>query len=230
VNKTRTIFRDRCRPWNLPDGGLLSLLAKTTLSSAQRGPQRMLSVIIPTSDSERSLVQTLASLVSGATSGLVGEVLVADGGSRDETAAVADVAGCNFMVANGPLGRRLKAAAAAARGPWLLFLRPGTILDGPWTGEAQRFVGQASRDRRAAVFRRGAPAQPALRDALSLFATALGGRPRPEQGLLIAKQFYDTLDGHSERAADPETDLIRRIGRHVVTLSASAFYAREILD
>ena len=92
----------------------------------------MLSVIIPTLDSERALVPTLSALVPGATAGLVSDVLVVDGGSRDDTAAVADVGGCNFLVADGPLGRRLKTAVAWARAPWLLFLRPGTILDAPW--------------------------------------------------------------------------------------------------
>src|ERR1700744_370852 len=101
-------------------------------------PQRMLSVIIPTCNSERPLVPTLAALVPGATSGIVSEVLLADAGSKDDTAAVADVAGCNIVVLEGPLGRRLKAAAAAARAPWLLFLRPGTVLDAPWTSEVGR--------------------------------------------------------------------------------------------
>ena len=44
----------------------------------------MLSVIIATLDSERSLVRTLAALVPGATAGLITEVVVADAGSRDE--------------------------------------------------------------------------------------------------------------------------------------------------
>ena len=188
----------------------------------------MLSVIIATIDSERALVPTLAALVPGATSGLISEVIVADGGSRDHTAAVADVAGCNFLVVEGPLGRRLKTAAAAARAPWLLFLRPGIILDAAWTGEARRFVEQSSPKYRAAVFGRGAPAQPALRDVFSLLAAALGARPRPEQGLLISRQFYDVVGGHSDGAADPETDLIRRIGRRrIVTLATSALAARQ---
>ena len=42
----------------------------------------MITVIIPTLESERSLVQTLAPLVSGATAGLITEVIVADAGSR----------------------------------------------------------------------------------------------------------------------------------------------------
>jgi glycosyltransferase involved in cell wall biosynthesis len=187
----------------------------------------MLSVIIATLDSERVLVPTLAALVPGATCGLVSEVLVADGGSRDETAAVADVAGCNFMVMAGPLAPRLKAAAASTRAPWLLFLRPGTVLDAPWTGEAGRFMQHGAPDSRAAIFRRGAAAEPALRQVLSLITAAFGPRPRPEQGLLIAKEFYDALGGHSERAADPETELIRRIGRRgIVQFSTSAFVAR----
>ena len=186
----------------------------------------MLSVIIPTHNSERALVPTLAALVSGATTGLVSEVLVADGGSHDDTAAVADVAGCNFIVVEGSLSRRLKAGAARARAPWLMFLRPGTTLDAPWTGDARRFVEQAASRGYAAVFRRGAAAQPALREALSLLVAALGARPRPEQGLLIAKPLYDALGGHSERAADPETELIRRIGRRrIVMLAATAFSA-----
>jgi hypothetical protein len=186
----------------------------------------MLSVIIATLDSERILVPTLSALVPGATSGLVSEVLVADGGSRDDTAVVADIAGCNFMVVDGALGRRLNAAAAAARAPWLLFLRPGTVLDTPWTGDAQRFVEGSSRHDSAAVFRRGAPVQAGLRDALSLLAAALGGRPRPEQGLIISQRFYAALGGHAEAAADAETDLIRRIGRRrLVRLPSSAYRA-----
>ena len=89
----------------------------------------MLSVIIATRDSERPLVRTLAALVPGATSGLITEVLIADGGSRDDTPAVADIAGCKLLAGDEPLGRRLQAAADAARAPWLLFLQPGIVLD-----------------------------------------------------------------------------------------------------
>ncbi len=184
----------------------------------------MLSVIIPTMNSERALVPTLAALVPGATSGLISEVLVTDAGSQDDTAAVADVAGCDFLQIEGPLGRRLKAAAATARAPWLMFLRPGIVLDGPWTSEVGRFVQHPVRDLQAAVFRRGNPSASALRELLLLFTAALGALPRPEQGLLISKQFYDTLGGHSERSTDPEYELMRRIGRpRSAKLATSAF-------
>ena len=189
-------------------------------------PQRMLSVIIATLDSEAPLVATLAALVPGAMEGLVSEVIVADGGSRDGTATVADVAGCNFAVIEGPLGRRLKTAAATARAPWLLFLRPGTIPDAAWTGEVRRFVERPPPDAPAAVFRRGGAAQPALKEILSLLAAALGALPRAEQGLLIAHPLYDELGGHSDDAADPETDLVRRIGRRRIATLATGVTSR----
>ena len=187
----------------------------------------MLTVIIATENSEHALVPTLSALVSGATGGLISEVLVADAGSRDGTATVADVAGCNFTLIDGTAAHRLKSAADKARARWLLFLQPGTILDEPWTGDAQRFMDLAAwGQERAAVFRRGAPMQSSLRDALSLMATALGARSRPEQGLLLSNAFYTALGGHSETAADPETDLIRRIGRRrLVRLPSIAYRA-----
>lgn len=188
----------------------------------------MLSVIIATLDSERALVPTLAALVPGATGGLVSEVVVADGGSRDETAEVADIAGCNFLRLEGPLGHRLKVAAEAARAPWLLFLRPGIVLDTSWVAEVRGFVERPPSVDRAAVFRRAAPAHGRRGEALGLFLAVLGATPRPEQGLIIRSEFYRRLGGHSATAADPEADLLRRVGRRrITTLSTAAFPARR---
>jgi hypothetical protein len=195
-----------------------------TVLGSKRGPELMLSVIIATQDSERALVPTLAALVPGATSGIVSEVLLADAGSSDDTAAVADVAGCEFMRIEGALGHRLRSAAAAARAPWLMFLRPGVVPDTPWTAEVGRFIQEPARAGQAGVFRRGGPSQASLREVLSLVTAALGALPRPEQGLVISQQFYQALGGHSEQAADPERALLRRIGRRRrVMLSTTVF-------
>ena len=100
----------------------------------------MLSVIIPTRDSERALVHTLVALVPGATAGVVREVIVADGGSRDETEQVADIAGCVFLSSGQSLGARLKAAAERARGEWLMFLSPGVVPGPTWIEDTAAFV------------------------------------------------------------------------------------------
>ncbi len=45
----------------------------------------------------------------------------------------------------------------------------------------------------------------------------VGGGARPEQGLLIARRFYDVLGGHPE-TAEPETAMLRKLGRRRVTM------------
>jgi hypothetical protein len=188
----------------------------------------MLSVIIATEDSERLLLPTLAALIPGALAGVVREVIVADAGSRDETAAVADVAGCRVLVSKAPLGARLKSSAAGARGPWLMFLRPGAVPDATWVDDANRFVQDTERgaraDAQAAVFR-SAPAasdpRPIHVKAMALIAAALGARPHPQQGLLISKQLYERLGGHNADGADPEADLLRRLGRRRIVMLRS---------
>ncbi|HVV62963.1 MAG TPA: glycosyltransferase [Pseudolabrys sp.] len=189
----------------------------------------MLSVIIATHESERALVRTLAALVPGSTAGLISEVIVADGGSADATAEVADVAGCHFMQSAGPRGARLKTAANGARGRWLMFLHAGAVPEPAWVEEADRFIISAERldqAERAAVFR-AQPAAGALRpgfaEVAQLVRSILGGGARPEQGLLIARRFYDRLGGHPE-GGEAEAVLLRRIGRHRLAMLGAGLY------
>jgi glycosyltransferase involved in cell wall biosynthesis len=187
----------------------------------------MISVVIPTHESERLLVHTLAALVPGATAGLVRDVIVVDAGSRDDTAKVADLAGCHFMVVTGTQGERLAKAAAAARANWLLFLQPGCIPDIGWIEQIDRFTSESElagdSTSVAAVFRqRRGRNQSALSEALSLIASALGARPKPQQGLLISKSLYSKLGGHDAASADAEADLIRRLGRRRIALLGCA--------
>jgi len=185
----------------------------------------MLTVIIPTRDSERALVRTLASLVSGAAAGLVSEVLIADDGSHDQTVAAADHAGCVVLHETGPLGRRLKAAANNARAPWLLFLRPGAVLDPTWIAEVRLFLEQPPGVASAATFRRDSAEHGGLRQAIARAASALNRTPQPQQGLLIAKDLYRRSEGHSAAAADPEAEYLRRLGRRQIrTLSTAVHY------
>src|SRR5262245_17919817 len=100
----------------------------------------MLTAIISTRNSERSLVPTLSALVPAAASGLLAEVIVADANSHDATEEVADIAGCRFMSSKDPVGVRLKAAAATARSPWLIFLRAGAIPQPGWIAAAEHFI------------------------------------------------------------------------------------------
>ena len=188
----------------------------------------MLSVVIATENAERVLVPTLAALVPGATAGIVREVIVADAGSSDATAMIADAAGCRIVVESAPLGHRLRQAAASARAPWLMFLRPGAVPDWTWIEETRRFVEQAElrrrTDARAAAFRRAREADTlgsAVVEALGLIAATLGAPPLPQQGLLLAKTLYEQLGGHRGEDADPEGRFLRRLGRRRIVMLRS---------
>jgi hypothetical protein len=213
--------------------------------SAKKDPREgsMVSVIIPTLNNERLLPLTLSVLIPGAVSGLVREVTVADGGSTDKTLEIADGAGCAVVASAAPLGDRLHAAAAAARSPWLMFLRPGTVLETSWLDETTRFIheadlaeaaasGAGKQDnwpgswRTAAVFRKSVSAQaraPVIREALALLTFGLFRRVHPDQGLLIGAGLYKEVGGHRKTAADPEADLLTRLGpRRILMLRSGA--------
>jgi Glycosyl transferase family 2 len=189
----------------------------------------VLSVIIPTLNCERVLVPTLASLVSGAAAGTVRDVIIADGGSHDATRDVADLAGCEILASQAPLPERLRAATAKARANWVMYLRPGVVLDANWSGEVTSFIEQVelrgTAGAVAAAFRRAAgPAagRPLLVEALALLRQALGARIEPEQGLVISKQLYERCGRHRD-VAEPEADLLARLGRRVTLLRSTAF-------
>jgi len=183
----------------------------------------MLSAIIATHESERTLVPTLSALVPGVTAGLLGEVIVSDCSSSDATAEVADIAGCRFMTSGHDLGERLKAAAASTRSPWLLFLRAGCVPEPGWIDAADRFIiatDLLDGADKAAVFRPPGAADllhPRLSELATLLRVIFGGGPKPEQGLLIARRFYDQIGGHPE-GGDADATILRKIGRRRITM------------
>jgi glycosyltransferase involved in cell wall biosynthesis len=174
-------------------------------------------VVIPTLDSERALVPTLAMLVPAAMSGVVREVIIADGKSTDGTLEIADVAGCAVVASSDPLGKRLREAVATARASWLMFLRPGTVLDTTWMDETVRFVEESERGDggAAAVFRRAVSPRasyPVVREIFDLLGFSLLGRTSPSQGLVISTKLYEEIGGHRD-TSDPESNLLARLGR-----------------
>jgi hypothetical protein len=194
----------------------------------------VISVVIPTLNDERRLVPTLASLVSGAAAGIVVEAIVADGGSGDDTEAVADVAGCRFLKGPEDRGERLAAATSGAKAPWLMFMTAGAVLDEGWVRDVRSFLETVTRraesDRRAAVFAIGGNGYD-LADKLALVrsrcAFALGFGPHPIQGLLISASFYKMLGGHRS-GLSPERAFARRIGRRHTSVLRSRATAIEV--
>jgi glycosyltransferase involved in cell wall biosynthesis len=191
------------------------------------GCSSMLSAIISTQNSERSLVPTLSALVPAAAAGLLAEVVIADACSRDATADVADIAGCRFTSSTEALGIRLKAAAASVRSPWVMFLRAGAVPQPGWIEAADHFIqttGLLEDAGRAAIFRLPGlthAVRPGFAELLAGVRAAIARGPRPEQGLLIARRLYDAIGGHSA-GDDAEVAILRRLGRQRLVVLPAA--------
>lgn len=180
----------------------------------------MLSVIIPTLNSERTLAPTLAALVPAVVAGLVQEAIIVDGGSTDETCLIAKWAGTRVIEGERGGGDRLAAGVSAAKANWLLFLNPDAILDPGWAAEAEAFIDRIESGKRAqaaAVFRFALEQEGfvgRLRERVVGLRSVLLRRPSSEQGLLISRALYTRLIGSKPLAASGYDDLVRRLKRN----------------
>src|SRR6201992_2773366 len=181
----------------------------------------MLSVIIPTDGVEQPAVATLAARAPGAAAGVIREVVLVDRAGTDTIERVADVAGCRYLAFKGTRAAALAAGARPARGPWLMFLHAGAVLDSGWIEETTQFIERVSTsDRpRAGIFRyaRSPYAETRLSDGLKYLARMVAG-PSAEQGLLIARDHYERLGGYAPDARRSEARLLRQLGRSSRTL------------
>jgi len=175
--------------------------------------QERISVVIPTLNAAATLPDTLAALCSAA---MLGEVIVADGGSSDETAARAVAAGARVVV--GPRGRggQLAAGAAAASGNWLLFLHADCRLEPGWERAVDAFLRAPAAEARAGYFDLALddPAPAARRlERLVTWRSRFLALPYGDQGLLIARRLYDAVGGFAPLPLMEDVDLVRRLGR-----------------
>jgi rSAM/selenodomain-associated transferase 2 len=171
------------------------------------------SVVIPTWNAAGSLPAALAILQAAR---IVREVIVADGGSSDETAAHARAAGARVVVAPRGRGSQLAAGAAAAAGDWLLFLHADCRLEPGWEDAVGAFIAAPKARSRAGYFDLAlddeAPAARRLERIVAWRCRALA-LPYGDQGLLIARTLYDAIGGFRPLPLMEDVDLVRRLGR-----------------
>lgn len=172
-----------------------------------------LGVVVPALNAGASLGATLDCLREGAAVFDL-DVLVVDGGSTDDTVAIAEARDARTISAARGRGTQLAAGAAAVRGDWLLFVHADTILAPGWAQELAGFMA-AGRDR-AAYFRfRLDDEVPAARriERLVAWRCRVLGLPYGDQGLAMARDLYTAFGGFPDQPLMEDVYLARRLGR-----------------
>ena len=173
----------------------------------------LISVVIPTLDAADELPDTLAALAGSA---LIREIIVSDGGSRDDTVAISRAAGACVVDAARGRGPQLIAGAAAATGDWLLFLHADCRPAAGWEEAVAAFISRPEGSERAGYFSFALDdPEPAARrlERIVAWRCRAWGLPYGDQGLLIARSLYDAVGGFAPIPLMEDVDIVRRLGR-----------------
>ena len=192
-----------------------------------------LSVVIPTLNTVQTLGPTLAALVPGVADGLVREVVLADGGSSDGIAEVAEETGARLVKVEKGRGSQLQRGADVARGDWLLFLHADTVLPADWPRTVLRHMD--SHADHAGYFRLSFDSDRRYARWTEGWANIRSrwlGLPYGDQGLVISRRLYDEVGGFQPVPLMEDVTMARclrgklRCMGSAVTTSASR-YERE---
>lgn len=103
-----------------------------------------LSIVIPTLDAEALLPPVLTALMEGVEAGLLRELVFSDGGSTDETKALAEAVGARFVSGAPDRAGQIARGVAASSGDWLLLLDPATVPLYGWVEASGAAIARAT--------------------------------------------------------------------------------------
>ena len=172
------------------------------------------SVVIPTLEAAGRIGPCLGALGEALMEGVIHEVIIADGGSTDCIADIAEEIGAHIVVAPPGRGTQLAAGARAARGRWLLFVHADTVLSSRWSAAALYHI--QTHPNQAGYFALQFDAPGLVPWAVATWANlraALFGLPYGDQGLLVSRSHYDQVGGYPQIPLMEDVALARRIGR-----------------
>lgn len=170
------------------------------------------SIVIPALNAAQELPACLEHLMEGLGAGLIRELVITDGGSTDETRAIAQAAGAEWVSGAPSRGGQLRRGCAAAKGDWLLVLHADTHLEPGWSAAVARHLQEGQG--RPAYFRlrfRARGVLPVWVAGWANLRARLFGLPYGDQGLLIRRQDYEAAGGYPDQPLMEDVALVRRL-------------------
>ncbi len=167
---------------------------------------RTVSVIIPTLNEADWITATLESVAAAGAD----EIIVIDGGSTDDTVALASPH-AEVLTSLRGRARQLNAGAARARGCVLLFLHADTRLRPASVDEIRKAMDGGAD---AGCFRlRFEPSSPALRIYGALTALPFNSICFGDRGLFTSRPVFESVGGFADIPLFEDLDIVRRISR-----------------
>lgn len=175
--------------------------------------------IIPTLDEESSLRRSLPAILSAAD-----EVVVSDGGSRDQTLRTAQELGARVITGGLGRGPQLNRGVASTTSDVLVFLHADTRLPPGAIPAIREAVGSGKIGGGFQVRFDTDNRVMAVGSKLVKLRTRLTGSPLGDQAQFVRRTTFDELGGFRNWAALEDLDLIRRMKRcgEVVVLPLEA--------
>jgi rSAM/selenodomain-associated transferase 2/rSAM/selenodomain-associated transferase 1 len=173
-----------------------------------------LSVVIPTLN-EASCLTALLGDLRDLGQMLSIEVVLADGGSRDGTLAIAEQWGARSISCRQGRGSQLISGADATSGSWFLFLHADSRVDADACAEIARFVSDGPSGAFAYLQFALAGSRSVYRliEAGQRWRERLFGLVYGDQGLLLRRELYEEVGGYPDWPIMEDVGIVDRLKR-----------------
>ena len=176
-----------------------------------------LSVVIPTLNAEQVLPSTLESLMEGVFAGVIGDLVIVDGGSNDATVDIAKEVGATFLETTPSRGGQIFAGVSACKCDWVLILHADSRLSQGWA----ELIPAATDPERAYYFQLQFDAVGFAAWWVAKWAnlrSKIFALPYGDQGILIHKNLLASIGDYPTAPLMEDVILARKLGRCLTAL------------